>query len=525
MPRRPQWSYDDSLETLERRERCALDEWMSIVKRDERNEAFFERNLETWRQLWRVIERSDVLVLVADIRFPALHFVPDLYHYVNGELNKGIVLALNKCDLVPLTLLNAWRDYFKKNFPDMAIAMFSSFPDAKLSPSEANSELLSKRERRMARSKLSAWGADQLLEAIDTLNLDTQKKQYLSEWRQKLHKDVEEENDDLLSEPLRPDLFLNDTVSAKRQRSRPVRSERISNVESESSDTDSGADDIASESTTSRSPAGSGKNDESAQEERLRDEMITIGMVGHPNAGKSSMINGIFQRKVVSTSRTPGHTKHLQTMFLSDRVRVCDCPGLVFPGIASRELQILAGMFPVSQVREPYPVVKYLAERVDLVKVLNLDAEVERLEAFNEEKNYVKDGWTAWKICEAWAMKRGFRTAKAARLDVFRAANNILRLAVEGRIVLATVPTGFKATMGSNAEEECTENCDSESSARYANTSTSASEHILAESIAKETERKDATSESESESESDSDDDDGTNHFMNSFMLLGDDEE
>lgn len=32
--------------------------------------SYFELNLETWRQLWRVLEMSDVLLVVVDARFP-----------------------------------------------------------------------------------------------------------------------------------------------------------------------------------------------------------------------------------------------------------------------------------------------------------------------------------------------------------------------------------------------------------------------------------------------------------------------
>ena len=32
--------------------------------------SYFELNLETWRQLWRVLEMSDILLVVIDSRFP-----------------------------------------------------------------------------------------------------------------------------------------------------------------------------------------------------------------------------------------------------------------------------------------------------------------------------------------------------------------------------------------------------------------------------------------------------------------------
>jgi ribosome biogenesis GTPase A len=511
-PRRPPWRYDEGADVLERRERAAFDAWLRSVARDSLDAAFFEQNLETWRQLWRVIERSDVLVLVADIRYPALHFVPGLYEYVTRDLHKGMVLALNKCDLVSEHLLAAWKDYFEKEFPGLAVALFSSFPDAKLAPEEqANSELLSKRERRMARSTLAAWGADQLLAAIDTLPLPPHKKEYLEQWRARLHGDpsnLDEGDDheqhdsqagagcadhqqhvspDSYSPPVdkHPQVLVCDDQSDQ-PISDSIRSdsdgvlEYMADVAGEDDgadeddlDDDDDDDDVEDDESTPCEadsistatpslPYGSDDDDEELgatrkakdslvagravyghEEDGTLEGMVTIGVIGHPNTGKSTLINGVFGRKVVSTSSTPGHTKHLQTMFLSKRVRLCDCPGLVFPGHVPRELQVIAGMYPIAQLREPYSAVKYLAERVPLVSILDLELEVPKLDKENEESFLGKKGWTGWKICEAWAMKRGFRTAKAARLDVYRAANSILRLALDGRVVLATMPPGY----------------------------------------------------------------------------------
>ena len=36
--------------------------------------SYFELNLETWRQLWRVLEMSDILLVVIDARFPVTLF-------------------------------------------------------------------------------------------------------------------------------------------------------------------------------------------------------------------------------------------------------------------------------------------------------------------------------------------------------------------------------------------------------------------------------------------------------------------
>jgi hypothetical protein len=51
----------------------------------------FEQNLQVWRQLWRVVERADVVVVVMDVRHPLLHLPPALYLHVAHTLAKPLV--------------------------------------------------------------------------------------------------------------------------------------------------------------------------------------------------------------------------------------------------------------------------------------------------------------------------------------------------------------------------------------------------------------------------------------------------
>lgn len=53
--------------------------------------------------------------------------------------------------------------------------------------------------------------------------------------------------------------------------------------------------------------------------------------------------------------------------------------------------------------------------------------------------------WSAYDICEGWAIKRGFMTKRAARPDEARAANHLLRLSLEGRICLFLRPPNYSA--------------------------------------------------------------------------------
>lgn len=55
-------------EELDQKEREAFLAWRTSLLELEKNEHLlltpFERNLEMWRQLWRVVERSDLVVTV-----------------------------------------------------------------------------------------------------------------------------------------------------------------------------------------------------------------------------------------------------------------------------------------------------------------------------------------------------------------------------------------------------------------------------------------------------------------------------
>jgi ribosome biogenesis GTPase A len=155
-------------------------------------------------------------------------------------------------------------------------------------------------------------------------------------------------------------------------------------------------------------------------------------------------MNALVGEKHFSMSIRPGHTKELQTWNVSEHVQLVDSPGIIFPSTVSRQLQILSGLFPVDQVREPYSVIGsintnhpfslfsgYLAERVNLVAAFHL--------------KHVSDElyWTAWDICESFAKKKNFMVAKRAYPDAYRGANFILRMAVSGQLVLAFEPPGY----------------------------------------------------------------------------------
>mmetsp|Transcript_23853 Transcript_23853/g.34986 ORF Transcript_23853/g.34986 Transcript_23853/m.34986 type:complete len:558 (+) Transcript_23853:42-1715(+) len=57
---------------------------------------------------------------------------------------------------------------------------------------------------------------------------------------------------------------------------------------------------------------------------------ISVGIVGFPNVGKSSLINSLTRTRSVNVSSTPGFTKKVQEVILDKNIRLLDSPGVVF---------------------------------------------------------------------------------------------------------------------------------------------------------------------------------------------------
>ncbi|VAI36228.1 hypothetical protein VPH35_092287 [Triticum aestivum] len=120
VPRRPPWTAQMTTEELDTNEKRAFLEWRRNLARLQENEELvltpFEKNLDIWRQLWRVLERSDLLVMVVDSRNPLFYRCPDLEEYAQEiDEHKRTLLLVNKADLLPLSVRRKWADYFKEH--------------------------------------------------------------------------------------------------------------------------------------------------------------------------------------------------------------------------------------------------------------------------------------------------------------------------------------------------------------------------------------------------------------------------
>ena len=106
LPRKPDWKgktpeqqkKDENVSFVNwRRELASLEEHFKEIVLTP-----FEKNLDVWKQLWHVIERSHIVVQIVDCRDPFFFRCEDLENYVK-EVSESKVnfLVLNKADLIP----------------------------------------------------------------------------------------------------------------------------------------------------------------------------------------------------------------------------------------------------------------------------------------------------------------------------------------------------------------------------------------------------------------------------------------
>ncbi|KAJ1913332.1 hypothetical protein H4219_005254 [Mycoemilia scoparia] len=461
IPVRPEWTFDMSKEKVEQRERIYFQNWLNNIKKKIKNEedrvSLYEKNLEAsatflvivvWRQLWRVVEISDVLLIVVDIRHPVLHFPPSLYKYAAIQYKKPIVVVLNKVDLVAKNTVEAWKHYFKECFPEVTLTTFSCYKNENRPLDDTRPFDLGLNKKRPKKRVYDSSSVATLLRACqekyESSNVGNDSgagknnSEALVDWDTiigRYETEKEEGHGELKPGDYDIPKHLPDHLRAGGG-SKFIKKDSGSNSSSDDSDGEDGYynNDDSEEDEVEQKDGGRDDDDDDDNERQRHyshandnndyyddhhnavggsasnsgKKFVTIGLIGHPNVGKSTLINSIMQRTVVSVSRTPGHTKHFQTIHLSATLRV----------------------------QEPYSAIMYLAERIPLEKILKL----EPLESMKEQDN---DGDAENADDSAFAIERGFYTARNPTPDVYRAGLYLLRWVLDGRLLLSFKPPGF----------------------------------------------------------------------------------
>lgn len=94
---------------------------------------------------------------------------------------------------------------------------------------------------------------------------------------------------------------------------------------------------------------------------------VTIGFVGYPNVGKSSVINTMKHKKVCKSAPVPGETRVWQYISLTKRIYLLDCPGIVPPtasDFSSDCAKVLKGVVRAERIQCPSDYIDEVVTRV-----------------------------------------------------------------------------------------------------------------------------------------------------------------
>lgn len=165
-------------------------------------------------------------------------------------------------------------------------------------------------------------------------------------------------------------------------------------------------------------------------------KQISVGFIGYPNTGKSSIINTLRNKRVCTTAPIPGETKVWQYITLMKRIYLIDCPGIVPPSMTdSPEDILLRGVVRVENVEYPAQYIPAVLakcrphhlERTYDIKGWNVQPEE------GQEKSEKQRTDESIKFLEALARKGG-RLLRGGEADLDGVAKMVLNDFLRGKI-------------------------------------------------------------------------------------------
>lgn len=400
VPRRPKWDANTTPEQLNEMEKLTFLTWRKKIAKLQENDNVvltpFEKNIEVWRQLWRVVERSDVVVQILDCRNPLLYLCNDLIKYVKEEFEgkKMNLILLNKADYLSKEQRQMWLDYFKKQ--DLKVVFFSALLECANIPNSGRR--VSESENNQSQDDSDSEDSSDREEVADSLDKSLKLADPKPEDETRIYNKFELL--DLWHDLLKGSYFSRSEI------------------------------DVAPDSEDS---GGQSKVSDAASEHTPHNMLPpTVGLVGYPNVGKSSTINALLSAKRVAVSATPGKTKHFQTFFIDKDLMLCDCPGLVFPNfVGCKSEMVVNGVLPIDQMKDHIGPVRLIVDRIPrafLEGIYGLAFDID-----------AKQNIVAEDLLNAFGFMRGYMTARGLP-DTSRAARKICKDYINGKILYCEPP-------------------------------------------------------------------------------------
>ena len=155
-------------------------------------------------------------------------------------------------------------------------------------------------------------------------------------------------------------------------------------------------------------------------------KQISVGFIGYPNTGKSSVINALRKKAVCSVAPIPGQTKIWQYVTLMKRIYLIDCPGVVPASTDDSETDtVLKGVVRVENIKAPEDHIQAVLDRVQPIHLV---------------KTYGIPEWTdAEDFLEKLARKSG-KLLKGGEPDLSTVAKMLLNDWLRGKIPYFVAP-------------------------------------------------------------------------------------
>ncbi|XP_012862606.1 large subunit GTPase 1 homolog [Echinops telfairi] len=462
IPRRPNWDKETSPEELKQAEKDNFLEWRrQLVRLEEELKLIltpYERNLDFWRQLWRVIERSDIVVQIVDARNPLLFRCEDLERYVK-ELNgdKENVILINKADLLSAEQRRAWAAHFEKE--GVKVIFWSALAESV------------QRNRGAQEEENGAAGGTSTTELEDSDGEEQAEAEIPDPRTERIPGRAFPSPSDTASSSEDDSEYEDCQEEEEEEEDWQTCSEDDSDLEEESGDGNwkksctADADPPDREAPQKRQARNS-SHLVSKQElleifkqlhtgKKVKDGQLTVGLVGYPNVGKSSTINTIMGNKKVSVSATPGHTKHFQTLYVEPSLCLCDCPGLVMPSFVSTKAEMICnGILPIDQMRDHVPPIALVCQNIPR-RVFEATYAVAIIKPREDEDPHRPP--TSEELLSAYGSMRGFMTAHG-QPDQPRSARYILKDYVSGKLLHCHPPPGTDPVLFQHQHQRLPEN-------------------------------------------------------------------
>uniref|UniRef100_A0A182SFS3 Large subunit GTPase 1 homolog n=1 Tax=Anopheles maculatus TaxID=74869 RepID=A0A182SFS3_9DIPT len=460
IPRRPKWTKDTTAEELVLAENASFLEWRrGLVALQEKEDMLmtpYEKNLDFWRQLWRVVERSDIVVQIVDARNPLLFRTEDLERYVEElDPNKMNMILINKSDFLTAEQRVYWAKYFDEQ--GVRVAFYSAVLAAEEAKKEQEKEAAQEdefedEEEREVKERL---GSLKLSSDFLTAEQRVYWAKYFDEQgvRVAFYSAVlaaEEAKKEQEKEAAQEDEFEDEEEREVKERLGSLKLS-VDKAEKTLEKIEEKIEDFARDEGT---PEGAIRNSSKLltnaelisffkrlhRAERVTQGVVTVGLVGYPNVGKSSTINAVFLEKKVSVSATPGKTKHFQTLYVDSELMFCDCPGLVMPSFCTTKADmILNGILPIDQMRDHVPPVNLLCTLIPRHILEDTYGIMISKPLEGEDPNRPPHSED---LLLAFAYNRGFMTANG-QPDQSRGSRYVLKDYVNGKLLYCYAPPGI----------------------------------------------------------------------------------